>query len=123
MMKTTTLPELTQGEIYAGIILNSDGTPSHHLILLPGDNDDAHWAEQTEWAKSIGGELPTRAEQSLLFANCKQHFQKNWYWSGETVSSEPGWAWYQCFQYGHQSYHYKHDELRARVVRRLEIEL
>jgi len=120
-MKTSTLPDLAQGEIYAGIILNSDGAPSYHLILLPGDNDDANWADQTEWAKSINGELPTRAEQSLLFANCKQHFQKNWYWSGETVSSEPGWAWYQTFSYGGLHYGHKEYELRARAVRRLEI--
>jgi hypothetical protein len=59
-MKTITLPNLEQGEIYAGIILTSDGAPSHHLILLPGDNGDDNWADQTEWAKSIGGELPTR---------------------------------------------------------------
>lgn len=120
-MNTITLPDLAQGEIYAGIILNSDGAPSHHLILLPGDNDDANWADQTEWAKSIGGELPTRAEQSLLFANCKQHFQENWYWSGETVSSEPGWAWYQAFYYGDQYYDRKTSEHRARAVRRLPI--
>jgi len=120
-MTTITLPDLAQGEIYAGIILNSDGAPSHHLILLPGDNDDANWADQTEWAKSINGELPTRAEQSLLFANCKQHFQKNWYWSGEAVSSEPGWAWFQLFYDGYQYLNPKYDELRARAVRRLPI--
>ena len=120
-MKTLTLPELAQGEIYAGIILNSDGAPSHHLILLAGDNDDANWADQTEWAKSIGGELPTRAEQSLLVANCKQHFQKNWYWSVETVSSEPGWAWCQYFDLGIQNHGRTSDELRARAVRRLPI--
>lgn len=121
MIDTTKLRELAQGEIYAGIILNSEGAPSHHLVLLPGDNDDANWADQTEWAKSIGGELPTRAEQSMLFANCKQHFQENWYWSGETVSSEPGWAWSQGFYDGYQSYDRKHYELRARAVRRLPI--
>lgn len=120
-MNTITLPDLAQGEIYAGIILNSDGAPSHHLILLPGDNDDANWADQTEWAKSIGGELPIRAEQSLLFANCKQHFQKYWYWSGETVSSEPGWAWCQDFYHGLQDGPHKLIELRARAVRRLPI--
>lgn len=121
-MTTNTLPDLAQGEIYAGIILNSDGAPSHHLILLPGDKDDANWTDQTEWAKSIGGELPTRAEQSLLFANCKPHFQKNWYWSGEAVSSEAGWAWSQYFYDGTQDTNHEYDELRARAVRRLIIE-
>jgi hypothetical protein len=114
-------PELKEGEIYAGIILNSEGAPSRHLILLPGDSDAASWKTQTEWAKSIGGELPTRAEQSLVFANCKQHFQKNWYWSGEQHASEPSWAWYQTFDDGRQNPHHKNNELRARAVRRVEI--
>ena len=75
-MQTITLPELKAGEIYAGILLNEDGSPSHHLILLPGDNAGADWQTQMDWAKSTGGELPTRREQSLLYANCKQHFER-----------------------------------------------
>lgn len=120
-MNTITLPDLAQGEIYAGIILNSEGAPSHHLILLAGDNDDANWQTQMDWAKSIGGELPTRAEQSLLFANCKQHFKSDWYWSAEQHASEPSWAWCQYFYRGRLAV-LKHDELRARAVRRLIIE-
>lgn len=119
-MKTITLPELKAGEIYAGILLNEDGSPSHHLILLPGDNAGADWQTQMDWAKSTGGELPTRREQSLLYANCKQHFERSWYWSGEEYSS--GTAWYQYFVYGLQDYFLKLYELRARAVRRVEIE-
>lgn len=119
-MNTITLPELNEGEIYAGILLNESGAPQHHLILLPGDNNDANWQTQTDWAKSIDGDLPTRAEQSLLFANCKQHFQKNWYWSGEEYSA--GGAWCQVFTCGFRTSVPKHSELRARAVRRLIIE-
>lgn len=119
-MNTITLPELNEGEIYAGILLNESGAPQHHLILLPGDNNDANWQTQTDWAKSIDGELPTRAEQSLLFANCKQHFQQEWYWSGEEYSA--GGAWYQNFFNGSQGTNRKNLELRARAVRRLIIE-
>ena len=119
-MNTITLPELNEGEIYAGILLNESGAPQHHLILLPGDNAEANWQTQIDWAKSIGGELPTRAEQSLLFANCKQHFEEDWYWSGEEYSA--GGAWCQYFIHGHQSLTHKNDERRARAVRRLIIE-
>lgn len=119
-MNTITLPELNEGEIYAGILLNESGAPQHHLILLPGDNNEASWQTQIDWAKSIGGELPTRAEQSLLFANCKQHFQQDWHWSGEEDSA--GGAWYQYFGLGFQYYGRKGNELRARAVRRLIIE-
>ena len=34
------LPKLADGEIYIGAIGDADGN-MHHVILLPGDNDDA----------------------------------------------------------------------------------
>ena len=45
---------LEPGEEYAGVILGKDGTPSHHLILLPGDQDDINWADAKKWAAEIG---------------------------------------------------------------------
>lgn len=48
--------ELADGEIYAGLILNDDGTPSHHLVLLPGDHEDTTWQAAVDWAKSLGGD-------------------------------------------------------------------
>jgi len=113
--------ELAEGEQYAGLILNDDGTPSHHLVLLPGDNDEATWEASKAWAASINGELPTRREQSLLFANCKQHFQEDWYWSGEALASDARYAWSQGFTYGNQCYYLTYFQLRARSVRRLPI--
>ena len=121
MATTITLPDLAQGEIYAGIALNEDGTPSHHVILLDGEADEADWQTQTDWAKSIGGELPARQEQALLYANCKQHFKPDWYWSSQQHSAESGWAWYQYFGSGDQYGLPKLSELRARAVRRLPI--
>ena len=114
------VPDLAEGETYVGIIGNADSTPNH-IILLPGDNDGADWKTQMDWAKSIGGELPTRVEQALLYANCKPLFKDAAYWSSEQHSSESGWAWYQYFNYGDQSYTRKGHELRARAVRRLPI--
>ena len=113
--------ELADGEIYAGIILNEDGTPSHHLVLLPGDHDDDKWQAAMDWAKSINGELPTRREQSLLFANCKQHFEQDWYWSAEQHASDASYAWYQTFYNGHQYRYHFSNQCRARSVRRLPI--
>ena len=114
--------ELADGEIYAGIILNEDGTPSHHLVLLPGDHDDDKWQAAMDWAKSINGELPTRREQSLLFANCKQHFEQDWYWSGEQHASDASCAWFQYFRNGSQYRLPILNQCRARFVRRLIIE-
>lgn len=112
---------LAEGEIYAGAIGDTAGN-LHHVILLPGDNDDASWQHQKEWAASIGGELPTRLEQALLWQNCREEFKKYWYWSSETHASEPGWAWCQTFYDGSQTYSLQVYQLRARAVRRLIIE-
>ena len=95
--------ELTKGERYAGLILGADGNPSHHLVLLPGEAEDQTWQQATEWAEKQGGGLPTRAEQSLLFANIKSEFQSAWYWSGQQHETNPGWAWCQLFRNGGQS--------------------
>jgi hypothetical protein len=108
--------ELAAGEHYAGLVLDADG-PSHHLILLPGDAADVTWQQAKDWAAKAGGELPTRQEQALLFANLKSQFQPQWYWSAEPheVGSS---AWFQNFLYGFQDFYRQTSELRARAVRR-----
>ncbi|MCG5072230.1 DUF1566 domain-containing protein [Paraburkholderia tagetis] len=114
---------LASGEAYAGILLGDDGKPSHHLILLPGDAEGSTWAAAKSWAAEHGGELPTRREQSLLFANLKQYFEKTWYWSAEEHESNAAFAWSQSFYDGLQYYDRKGDDgCRARAVRRLEIQ-
>ena len=114
------IPELADGEIYIGAIGDAAGN-LHHVILLPGDNDDATHEAQLEWAKSIGGDLPTRIEQAMLWANHREQFKKEWYWSNEIHHAESGWAWCQDFGNGNQIKLHKLYELRARAVRRLPI--
>ena len=115
-------PELNEGEIYAGAIIKPDGT-GHHIILLPGDNDDAEWKDQMDWAKSIGGDLPSRPELALLYAGIKDQFQPVWYWSNEPHESSSYNAWGQSFFNGGQSGWYKDYDNRARAVRRVIIEM
>lgn len=81
---TYTVPEATidlaAGERYAGLVLDADGAPSHHLVLLPGAAQDVTWQAAKAWAdKTGGGELPTRQEQALLYANLKTEFEATWY--------------------------------------------
>ena len=116
------LIELAPGEQYAGLVLDQDGEPLHHLILLPDLTSDLSWEKARSWAEEVGGELPTRQEQSLLFANLKKHFEPQAYWSCEQHEEEPGWAWSQHFGYGGQTCHRESYGLRARAVRRLVIE-
>jgi len=108
-------------EHYAGIILGKDGEPDHHLILLAGEAESVNWAQAKDFAAKAGGELPTRREQSLLFANLKEQFQPRWYWSGEQHASNSGCAWVQYFDDGIQNSNHKYDNYRARAVRRLVI--
>ena len=115
-------PELADGEIYVGCIGDALGN-MHHVILLPGDSDEATWKAQMEWAKSIGGDLPTRIEQAMLWANHRDRFKKYWYRSNEQHHTESGWAWSQHFSHGYQTITRKDIELRARAVRRVPINL
>lgn len=112
---------LKAGEHYAGIILGKDGEPDHHLVLLPGDAESVNWGQAKEFAAKAGGELPTRREQSLLFANLKEQFQPRWYWSGEQHVSDSDFAWVQSFDDGGQSYYHKGGDFRARAIRRVVI--
>jgi hypothetical protein len=114
------IPQLAEGEIYVGIVGDKDGN-AQHIILLPGDNSAATWPEQMAWAKAIGGDLPTRIEQSMLWASHRDKFERDWYWSNEQHHRDSGWAWFQYFGYGYQDGSLQYGRLRARAVRRLPI--
>lgn len=119
-MQQLQIPPLAKGEIYVGAIGDADGN-LHHVILLPGDNDDDTFEAALEWAKSIGGDLPNRIEHAMLWANHRDRFQSEWYWSNEPHHTESGWAWCQFFDDGYQGGCLNGSELRARAVRRLPI--
>ena len=114
------IPDLAAGECYIGAIGNAEGTLTH-IILLPGDNADTDWQAQMDWAKSIGGDLPNRIEQALMFATARDEFKADWYWSNERRASVAGYAWCQYFSYGYQFSTSTSAQLRARAVRRLSI--
>ena len=63
--------ELQPGERYAGAVLGEEGQIKHHLVLLAATPDSRmSWNAAKAWAASVGGDLPTRQEQALLYANC-----------------------------------------------------
>jgi hypothetical protein len=116
------IPPLNEGETYVGAIGDRNGDV-YHLILLPGDKDDASFTEALEWAKSIGGDLPTKVEAALLFERAKDQFKPEWYWTNETFvdpddEDNDRYAWCQTFGYGDQYTTHELYELRARAVRR-----
>jgi len=117
-----TLPELKKGETYRGILLDKKGKPDYHLVLLPGQRDNFTHAEATKWAKDQGGELPTRREGALLYAqNVDGAFEERWYWLAEQDASDPSYAWMQDFYDGGQYYFHTSFKDRARAVRRVPI--
>ena len=113
---------LNEGEQYAGLILGKEGTPDHHLVLLPGEAQEVSWVAAREWAGTIGGELPTRRELSLLYANLREQFERVWYWSVETQEPRSHLVWGQNFTSGIQTMYGRPFRGRARAVRRLSIE-
>ncbi len=111
--------ELQPGEHYAGTILDENGEHQHHLILMAQrPTSKLNWQAATDWAKSVGGYLPFRQEQALLFANCKPHLKTDWHWSAETYGDDASYAWYCNFGDGLQTGGRKSYEGCAVAVRR-----
>jgi hypothetical protein len=112
--------ELQPGERYAGIVVDEDGDPEHHLILMAQRPDKKfNWQAAMDWAASIGGSLPTRQEQALLFANCKAHLEGVYHWSSQTHEDDASFAWGCGFDSGGQGLTHESYDGAAVAVRRL----
>ena len=117
------IPELKENETYVGCVGDKDGN-INHVILLPSDKYGRNWQYAMDWAASIGGDLPNRIEQAMLFDGFRDQFQKDWYWSNTTVDGRgDAYAWCQGFNNGGQISDIKIDNYRrARAVRRVKVE-
>jgi hypothetical protein len=116
----TPIPDLQPGEHYAGVVLDESGQVTHHLVLMaPRPDKKLQWQAAMDWAASVGGALPTRQEQALLYANCKPHIKPEWHWSSETHADDASYAWHCTFSLGYQGYSHKSAEGSAVAVRRV----
>jgi hypothetical protein len=129
-MKSTAAPrtalpridEIVDGGKFKGIVRG--GSQPDYLLFDHGEAAELMpWEAATKWAESQGGSLPTRREQSVLFANrAEGEYRKEWYWSCEQYAGGAESAWVQDFGDGSQGYGRKGDDCRARVVRRQAIQ-
>ena len=111
--------ELAPGEHYAGAVLDENGEHQHHLVMMAQrPTDKLKWQAAMDWAASIGGALPNRQEQALLYANCKPHLKPVWHWSCETHADDASYAWDCFFGNGYQLSNHKSYEGCAVAVRR-----
>lgn len=111
---------LQPGEHYAGPVLEESGRITHHLVLMAQrPAGKLGWQAAMDWATSVGGSLPNRQEQALLYANCKPHLKPEWHWSSETHEDEASSAWLCDFIHGSQGYGHKICEGSAVAVRRI----
>ena len=111
--------ELQPGEHYAGVVLDAEGKVTHHLVLMAQKpTDKLNWQDAMDWATSAGGHLPTRQEQTLLYANCKPHLEPVWHWSCESHEKDASYAWVCYFSGGNQFIHRESYEGAAVAVRR-----
>jgi hypothetical protein len=113
-------PELHEGETHLCALVNGDGSITH-TILMKDAKENINWQDAMEWASSLGGDLPTRAELILLYENHKEKFKETWYWSNTLHDSASSCAWFHDFGSGNQTNWHEDYELRARAVRRLVI--
>jgi hypothetical protein len=112
--------ELQPGERYSGAVLDEFGQHMHHLVLMAQrPKIKLTWQPAMDWAEEVGGTLPTRQEQALLYANCKPHIKPEWHWSCETHKDDASYAWGCHFDVGHQDYYLKSSEGSAVAVRRV----
>lgn len=116
-------PELKEGEIYVGAIIGANGHGRHVILLPEHPKEYMSWQEAMDWSKSVGGDLPSRIEQDLLFDQKKAEFSDEGYWSNEQDDDLADIAWYQDFFDGYQFITSKSPSLRARAVRRVLFKL
>lgn len=112
------------GARYADGWLIGVNASNEAVILLPGDIEQVDWVEAMEWAHSVGGELPTRADAALLRANFPHGFAGGRFWTSETCLTKRSYpaAWYQSFNTGNQAYRTQRTLLKARSIRRIPLD-
>lgn len=120
--RDTDIPDIefgNYGKKITGADSVNDGLANTHALIAHG----GHPAAEACTALRSGGfddwYLPAQAEAMLAFANCRDQFETEWYWTSTQYSAD--YAWVQSFDYGLHDSGPKGDEYRARAVRRVSV--
>lgn len=119
-MKLQDLPKLGErlhGGIFCGMLTQQDGTHVA-VVLLPERGTNLTWQAAMDWAKELGGELPTRPAAAMLFANAKASLPKGWHCTNEEYDAS--YAWHCSFGSGQGNFP-KSYEGSAVAVRLIEL--
>lgn len=115
------------GSLYAGIaVAEGDGQPDGHIVLLPDQPAGTlAWADAVAWGESLGdgAHVPTRAESALLYANLRDHLNRDdWHWTSTSYADDEGssYAWFCLFSYGGQHFSARSAKGCAVAVRRFD---
>lgn len=130
-MKFADLPALgapLDGGTFCGITTFEDGTWAALILLPDRPTGTFSWQAATDWAASVGGQLPTRLMATMLYANAKDQFDPRWYWTSSTLDADTGddddsvYSWSCDFSYGILYYDPKSYEGGAVAVRLINLE-
>lgn len=127
-VRTIDRPQFSQylageGGVFAGVMRGENGQPDYLLIVYQEQSAAAPWQQKMDWAKGLEADghkdfrLPTRREMRVLYANAKDLFKEEWYWTSEQHASNPDFAWVQHFDNGYQTNYREGNYYRARAVR------
>lgn len=114
-----------QGGIFTGIARGRDGQRDYALITASKHLPRKNWKKVGEAVAQmeIDGHkdftLPLLCEQALQFANLRDLFEKEYYWSCEPNAAISDYAWGQHFGSGDQSSYREDYQWPAAGVRRL----
>lgn len=99
-----------EGGTFAGVVTLKDGAHVAVVLLADKPEKSLKWEAAKAWAESVDGVLPTRPVAALLYANAKDQFERDWYWTSERLDADTGdkddasYAWYCSFGNGLQDY-------------------
>jgi len=120
----TNAPWAVEAKAIVGTESNWDGAANTRALLASGiDCPAAKACASLEIDGHSDFILPSRHQARFAYLNVPQLFDTDpWYWTSTQCAGSSSFAWCQGFGDGTQGYDRKHDKLRARAVRTIQLQ-